>query len=226
MKFFKGLKKSSVDIKDLTGLPQKVKSDAYNVNANKIMIRYFLDLNFRESQDIQGEIISYLGYPIIIFDRPFKGAVLFLEDCTYRNTSKDNELTMDLVKDYPFGIDHRSDLFKDTGIEWANSGYELTILDKSQKEYYNKTYKFYVPMMLNKTPIPIIKLDYADRILKPVDKAEVKRLSNISQTFLRTFTRIKLLEKTGTKQDNINGFVVIFFLMMGALIWEIVRSFL
>jgi len=226
MKLFKGLNKSSVGIKEVVGLPKKVKDDAYNIKANKITIRYFLDLNFKESQDITGEIIHYLGYPIIIFERPFSGAILYLEDCTYHNQSKDNELTIDLVKDYPFGIDHRSDLAKIEGVEYANSGYELTIMDKSQIEYYKNTYKFYIPMMLNRKPIPIIKLDFADRILKPIDKIEVKRLSNISQSFLRTFIRLKLLEKTGTKKDNINGFMILFFLMMGALLWEIIRAFL
>jgi len=99
-------------------------------------------------------------------------------------------------------------------------------MDRSQIEYYRNTYKFYIPMMLNRKPIPIIKLDFADRILKPIDKIEVKRLSNISQSFLRTFIRLKLLEKTGTKKDNINGFMILFFLMMGALLWEIIRAFL
>jgi len=221
---FKGLNKSAPDIKNLLSLPSQTKEGMYNAKTNKIMIRYFMDFSFRDSQDIQGEIIHNLGLPLIIFEKPFSGAILFMEECTYHNHSKDMELTIDLVKDYPFGIDHKSDLIKFDGVEYHNNNYEIRITDKSLLEYYGKKYKFYIPMMLNHIPIPIIKLDNADRILNKVDEEKVKLLSNISQSFLRTFIRIKLLEKTGTKKDGI-GWIAIFFIMIGFALSTLITLF-
>jgi hypothetical protein len=221
---FKTLNKSAPDIKSLISLPNQAKESLYNSNINKITIRYFMDFSFKDSQDITGEIVHNLGLPLIIFEKPFSGAILFVEECTYHNHSKDMELTIDLVKDYPFGIDHKSDVFKDNNIEFHNNTYEIRITDKSLFEYYNKKYKFYIPMMLNKTPLPIIRLDYADRILTPITEEKVKRLSNITQVFLRSFMRIKLLEKTGTKKDGI-GWIAIFFIAIGFALHALIGLF-
>lgn len=221
---FKNLNKSAPDMKELLSLPSKTKEGMYNVRVNKITIRYFMDFSFRDSQDITGEIVYNLGLPLIMFEKPFSGCVLFMEECTYHNHSKDMELTIDLVKDYPYGIDHKSDLFKDNNIEFHNNTYEIRLTDKSLLDYYGKKYKFYIPMMLNKTPIPIIKLDNADRILTCVDDASVKRMSNITQSFLRTFIRIKLLEKTGSKKDGI-GWIAIFFITIGFALNSLISLF-
>jgi len=218
---FKTLNKNKPDLKELLSLPSNAKEGMYNLKANKITIRYFMDFSFKDSQDITGEIVHNLGLPLIIFEKPFSGAILFMEECTYHNHSKDMELTIDLVKDYPYGIDHKSDLIKFDGIEYYNNQYEIRITDKSLLDYYGKKYKFYIPMMLQHTPIPIIKLDYADRILQPIDEIQVKKLSNITQTFLRTFTRIKLLEKTGSKKDGI-GWIAIFFIAIGMVLMSII----
>lgn len=221
---FKTLTKNAPTIKDISRIPSDIKDSAYNIKANKITIRYFMDLNFTDSQDITGELVHNKGLPIVIFERPFSGAILFSESCVYRNHTKDGELTMDLVKDYPFGIDHKSDLFKYNGIEYTNNQYEIRITDKSLEQYYSKKYKFYIPIMLNRTPIPIIRLDKADRILNKVDEKNVKRLSNITQTFLREFTRLKLLERTGTKKDGV-GWILFFGWMAGLATYAIVSLF-
>lgn len=222
---FKNLNKSAPNIKEISSLPKHIKDTTYNNKNNKITIRYFHDLSFKESQDIQGEIIHNRGIPLIIFDRPFEGAILYLEDCIYHNQSKDGELTINLVKDYPFGIDLKSDLIKYEGIEFHNNSFEIKILNDSQEKYYKKTYKFFIPMMLNKISIPIIRLDNADRILRPVDESTVKRLSNISQTFLREFVRLELLKRTGSKKDNI-GWIAIFFIMVGMVLMNIISGFM
>ncbi len=222
---FKTLGKNAPDIKELLSLPTQTKESLYNLKVNKIMIRYFMDFSFKDSQDITGEIIHNKGLPLIIFEKPFSGCVLFVEECTYHNHSKDKELTIDLVKDYPFGIDHKSDLFKDKNIEFYNNKYEIRITDKSLLNYYNKKYKFYIPIMLNKTPIPIIRLDNAERILTPIDSNTVKRLSNISQTFLREFVRIELLKRTGSKKDGI-GWIAIFFTAIGMILMTIINAFM
>jgi hypothetical protein len=221
---FKNINKNAPTIKDLSNIPKELKDSAYNKISNTITIRYFLNMNFNISQDITGEIIHDKGLPLIIFDRPFQGAILFLEDCTYINQSKDNELTIDLVKDYPFGIDHKSDLLRFDNITYANKQFEIKICD-SQSKYYKKSYKLYIPMMLNRTPMPIIRLDDADRLLKPVNLEEVKRLANITQVFLRSFIRINLLLRTGNKNQNL-GFIALFFILIGFILDNFIRLFI
>lgn len=224
MNIFKGLRKSGISVNDITKLPQQVKDNAYNTKSNKITVRFFKDLSFKISEDILGEIVHTKDISVILFERPFEGCILYLEDCVYYNASKENELTIDAVKDYPFGIDYKSDLVKFNGVKYLNGNFTFQLFDKTQLAYYNKTYKFYIPMMINKIPLPIIRLDYADRILKPIDSKEVKRLSNISQVFLRQFIRLKLLERTGNRKDGI-GWIALFFIILGMVLMTIINLF-
>jgi len=222
---FKTLNKNKPDLKEFTGLPQKFKDNIYNIKANKITVRYFSDMRFESCQDIIGEIIFNAGYPLIIFNTPFEGAILLNNDCTYRNLSKDGELTIDIVPDYPFGIDKSCDLKRFDGVDYYNNIYEVNILDKSQEDYYKKKYKLFFPIMLNKIPIPIIRLDNADKLLKPVNNEYVKKLSNVSQIMLRTYLRIELLKRTGNKKDGV-GWVAIFFIAIGMVIMMIINGFM
>lgn len=222
---FKNLNRTPVDLQEITNLPTHTKNTAYNLKANKICIRIFKDFNCRESQDVTGDIIWDKDLPLIIFHTPYEGVILYLEDFIYFNKSKDNEPTIEIVPNYPLGLDHRSDLVRHDGIEYHNNEATITILDKSQKEYYMKKYKFYIPVMLNKIPLPIIRLDNADRVLKPVDKEAVKRLTNITQEFLRQWIRLLLLARTGNRKQGI-GFEALFFMMMGAILWTIISSFI
>lgn len=225
MNLFKGLRKNNVSLEDLTKISKQAKDTAYNTKSNKITIRFFKDLSFKNSEDVNGEIIHTKDLSVILIDRPFEACILYVDDCTYYNTSKENELTINAVKDYPFGIDMKSDLLKFNGIEYHNTKFKIRITDKSQKKYYDKTYDFYIPVLMNNIPLPIIRLDNADRILKPVNQEEVKRLCNISQTFLRQFTRLKLLERTGNKKDGI-GWIAIFFIFVGMILMTILNLLL
>lgn len=225
MNLFKGLRKSGVSIEDITNISKNAKNSAYNKKSNKIMVRFYDDLSFGDSEDIEGEIIHTKDISLILIERPLEACILYVEGVTYHNKSKDNELTINAVKDYPFGLDFRSDLVKHNGIEYRNNQYTIRLFNESQQKYYNKQYKFYIPILMDNIPIPIIRLDYADRILIPVDKDNVKRLSNISQVFLRQFIRLKLLERTGNKKDGI-GWIAIFFIAIGMILMTLLNLIL
>lgn len=225
MSLFKGLRKSNVTLEDLTKISKQAKDTAYNTKSNKITVRFFKDLSFKNSEDITGEIVHTKDLSVILIDRPFESCILYLDECCYYNTSKENELTINAVKDYPFGIDLKSDLLKFKGIEYYNNNFRIKINDKSQLKYYNKTFKFYIPVLMNNIPLPIIRLDNADRILKPINQDEIKKLSNISQTFLRQFVRLELLKRTGNKKDGI-GWIAIFFIFVGMILMTILNLLL
>jgi hypothetical protein len=73
--------------------------------------------------------------------------------------------------------------------------------------------------------VPIVRLDDAER-LTPIDKKYTKMLANITQTFLREFIDIKLLQRTGSK--NTSGMIFVFALAMaiGTMFGLILSAFI
>ena len=55
----------------------------------------------------------------------------------YKKYNYENELTINAVKDYPFGLDFKSDLVKYNGIEYKNNQYTIKLFDDSKHKYYN-----------------------------------------------------------------------------------------
>jgi len=164
---------------------------------------------------------------LVKFDNPFNGAILLIEDFTFINRSRNNELTIDICDNYPFGIDKNSDLIRFDDVKYYNHVKDAItekVLGKSKGMYY-KDRKFFIPVMLNQIPLPIIRLDDADR-LQPVNKKYVKKLATITQNFLRAISDVKLLERVGSKSSTGYVYVAILFTLIGMVFMMIISAFL
>ena len=97
-------------------------------------------------------------------------------------------------------------------------------MSNSHNLYY-KDRKLFIPRLMNETVIPVIRLDDADR-LTPIDKKYTKMAANITQTFLREWIDVKLLQRTGSK--NTSGMVFVFALAMaiGTMFGLILSAFI
>jgi hypothetical protein len=211
---------------DLMKIPSHVKETAINVNLNKIAIRYFLD-EFAECIETSGEIHRMGSTSIVLFNVPeVKGAVLLINKFTYINRSRNNERTMDVYENYPFGVDKNCDVLKFEDVDYQNfrDNRKNETVGASKAEYYKK-YKWYIPVMMNQIPLPIVRLDDADRLI-PIDKTYTKLLANVTQVFLREFMDIKLLQRTGNKAQTGMIYVAILFLVIGAFGGLVISSFL
>src|SRR5659263_129600 len=218
---FNKIGKQLPDSKEVFKIPSRIKETAINVSLNKIAIRYFSN-NFHLCDEFIGEITRDTDIPLVIFNSPHvNGAVLLIQDFTFINRSRNNELTMDISENYPFGIDKNSDVIKFKDVDYYNNFKDMDVRnnlkDKSQMLYYKKKYKFFIPVMLNQIPLPIIKLDDADNRVTKIDKAYVKKLANVSQSFLRMIGDVKLLQRTGSKNSSGFVYVAILFLVFGVV---------
>jgi len=223
---FNKIGKSLPETKEVLKIPSHIKETTLNINLNKISVRYFSQ-NFTSCIETIGEIQRLTSIPIVLFNVPdVKGAVLLIDNFTYINRSRNNELTIDVCENYPYGIDKNSDLLKFKDVQYQNIRDDLTknIINKSQKMYYQDR-KFYIPVMLNQIPIPIIRLDDADRF-QPINKKYVKLLANVSQTFIREWIDIKLLQRTGSKNTSGMVYVALMFGIIGIIFGMIIRSFI
>jgi len=227
---FNKIGKQLPESKEVFKIPSKIKETAINVSLNKIAINYFSN-NFHLKDEFVGEITRDTDIPLIIFNSPnVNGAILLISDFTYINRSRNNELTIDISENYPYGIDKNSDVIKFKDVDYYNNFKDMDVRnnlkDKSQMLYYKKKYKFFIPVMLNQIPLPIIKLDDADNRVTKIDKAYVKKLANVSQSFLRMIGDVKLLQRTGSKNSSGFIYVAILFLVIGIVGGLILSAFL
>lgn len=215
------------DSKEVIKIPGKIKETSTNVAANRITVRYFTN-DFSECLECVGEITRDTNIPLIIFNTPnIRGAVIKIDKFTYINRSRDNELTIDVSENYPYGIDKNCDLSKYNNVEYYNN-FKGNLTAEEQMTMSSKDLsdcKFFIPVMLNNIPLPIIRLDDADR-LSPIDKKYVKKLANVSQSFLRDISDVKLLQRVGSKNTNGYIYIAILFLIIGAFFGLILSAFI
>jgi len=222
--FFNSVGKDLPETKEVINIPKQFRETVENTKLNRITIRYF-DKDFLNSNDINGEIVNIAGVSLILFNVPFKGAILITEGVIYNNWSKEGEKTIDITENYPYGIDKKSSLLRFSDIKYYNIFKDVDYLNNSQQAYYKKEYKFYIPVMLNKIPLPIIELANAERYTI-IDKDHIKTLANISQDWIRNFLGIKVMERSNNKKNSGAVYIAIVGILSGMVIDSLLRAFI
>lgn len=224
LNFFNKLNKAKLpDVKDLVSIPKKLKYESENIEINKIVVRFF-NQDFSKCIESIGIINHDTAIPLIYFDRPFKGAVIMFDDTSYINTSKNNELCIDVCESYPFTLDHNSELYQDLKIQYYNDTGNEKIDSKQSQELFNKTgLGYFIPVFLNKIPIPIIKIEKEKR-LSIVDETFVKHRIDITQHLIRQLSNVKLLERVSNKDNTGLIYCAILFLIIGGFLGSLLMA--
>jgi hypothetical protein len=220
---FNKIGKSLPNIKEVIRVPTEVRNKATNVSLNKMNVRYW-ESDFTDCHETIGEIVRFGSTSLVLFDVPdCKGAVLLLNKTTYINRSKNNERSIEVCANYPFSLDRNSDIIKFNDVQYQDIKDNVRV-SNSHNLYY-KDRKLFIPRLMNETVIPVIRLDDADR-LTPIDKKYTKMAANITQTFLREWIDVKLLQRTGSK--NTSGMIFVFALAMaiGTMFGLILSAFI
>jgi hypothetical protein len=227
---FNRMGKSLPNMKDVIKVPSEVRNQATNVSLNKIAVRYW-EMDFADCHDTIGEIMRFGSTSLVLFQIPdCKGAILLLNKTTYINRSRNNERCIEVCANYPFSLDRNSDIIKFADVHYQDIKNNIKVSDSQEAYYTNvkeaiKGRKLFVPRMMNETVIPIIRLDDADR-LTPIDKKYTKMAANITQTFLREWIDVKLLQRTGSKNTSGMVFVAGLFLAVGTIFGLILSAFI
>jgi len=218
-KFFKKFNNVGKDLpnsKDILKIPSDIKQHTLNNSLNKITVIYW-NREGTEKIETVGEIIRNTSTALVLFNIPnCKGAILLLNGCTYINRTKNNEIGIEVIDGYPFSLDRNTDLLRFGDVDYQNikDDVRMSTLKTSQNLYY-KDYKLMIPRMINEIPIPIIRLDDADRLQK-IDKTYVKKLANISQSFLREWIVIGLFQRVGNNKTVAGAiYIAIMFFLLG-----------
>jgi hypothetical protein len=220
---FNKIGKSLPNMKEVIRVPTQIRSTATNVSLNKMAVRYW-ELDFVDCHDTVGEIVRFGSTSLVTFDVPdCKGAILLLNKTTYINRSKNNERGIEVCANYPFSLDRNADIIKFSDVQYQDIKDNVRVAP-SQQLYY-KDRKLFIPRMMNEIVVPIVRLDDAER-LTPIDKKYTKMLANITQTFLREWIDVKLLQRTGSK--NTSGMIFVFALAMaiGTMFGLILSAFI
>jgi len=224
-KKFNKVGKSIPDTKEIIKIPTQIRENSLNINLNKIAVTYW-NRDFSEKVETTGEIIHFTSMSLVLFNIPDKkGAILLLNKCTHINRSKNNERCIEVAENYPYGLDRNSDLIKFSDVIYQDIRDDIrqTGMGESKKLYY-KDYKLYIPVMLNEIPIPIIRLDDAERLQK-INSAYVKQLANISQTFLREWIDIELLKRTNSGKTVAGAiYIAILFFSIGSFVTMLIMA--
>jgi hypothetical protein len=216
-KGFNKVGKSLPNSKEVFKIPSQVKNDTLNISLNKIDVTYW-NREGTEKIETIGDIRRFQSTSLVTFEVPnCKGAILLLNGTTFINRTKNNNIGIEVCENYPFSLDRNSDLlrFSDVDYQDIRDDIRTKTLSTSQNLYY-KDYKLFIPRMMGEVPIPIIRLDNAERLQK-VDSNYVKQLSNISQTFLREWIDIELLKRTGNNKTVAGAiYIAILFFVIGS----------
>lgn len=211
--FFDNMRKADLpDSSEIVKIPSKLRNDAENLKCNSIKVRFF-NQNFTKLIAESDGIVSYeTAIPIVYFDKPAKLGVILFDDVTYTDMIR-NVTCLDVCELYAYGIDKNSSLKKELDVQYYKDLKKKRLSSKSQELYYETNCGYYVPVLLNNIPIPIIQIK--KEITNPVDGRKVLKIVEITQNLLRMLADVKMLQRVGKKDNSALYFCALLFFLLG-----------
>ena len=202
--------------KDIVTLPKKIKNDAEKVEQSKIIVRFFTS-DFSEVIEIVGFKTNKTSIPLVYFETTEKLGCIALDGCIYFNKTT-NQHQIDVCEDYLFGLAKNVELFYDLNKEYYNN------ISDSEKAKMQKTklgYGYYIPVLLNKIPREVIKVD----LKKKLNSNDIRKIE-ITQYIIRQLGTVRMLERLEKKDNSILIACFFMFVPIGFVIGAVVMAYL
>lgn len=225
MSFLSGLRKTKLpNVDDLSKIPKSLKTSWQNTELNTIDIRFF-NTNFSKMIPTVGFINRDLAVPIVYIEKPHKAGIILLDDKTYTDVSTGKEY-LDVCESYPFGLDKNIDLKFDFDAQYYNDIKE-NLIDKEKADILkDKTgIGYYLPVMLNNIPIPIIKYD-TDVKISFLNNQKIKSITYITQALLMQMSRQKLFARTTDNDNSGMGYAFLMGFLLGGILFTLFTLYL
>ena len=179
---------------DVLAVPKKLRKTSENAKLNEINVRYW-DRSFRNPKDFKGTIDTTTSIPIVYFDNPKPNAIIQFDDCTYED--KEGKIWIEAAQDYAYGIDRNSDL-----AEFLNTRYYNDFADGKVQDIKDEKYKAYmIPVLLNRIPRPIIKINLGEK-LNVKDHTWVTVVAEVTKDMIQQLGTSEFLRGRGKKSNG------------------------
>lgn len=204
------------DVSEIGNIPVTMREGFKRGELNRVTVRYF-NSDFSEVIESVGKIDYTTSIPMIYFEIPFKGGIILLDKTIYSDKARCIKC-IDIVEGYIFGLDKKVDIVRQLEGQYyndcGNGKIDKEIAEKLREE---SGIGYYVPVLLNSIPIPIIKLKQ-DISLKVIDIKQVTLLTEVTQRVIRQLADNKLLSRTGKGDNTVLVYVSVLFTLIGVVL--------
>ena len=202
---------------ELIAIPNQMKTATKNQKLNQVNIRYF-DRFFKKCIILTGTKEYKTSIPIVYFESPNALACIVFDDSEYMD--EQNRIWIDICEDYPFALNHNTELVQILNQQYYNDFAENKIAIKKDGEQGYESYK--IPVLLNRIPREVTRINPGEKNMVQMDEKYLANKGEVTQYILRQIGRIKFLERVG-KEDNhdlITGVLVAapIFILVGIFI--------